>query len=140
MASTREDVLSALFALLQSVGGAIVKRNHAVPVRIPANGLVIVRDGSPGEPEVSLSPLIYHYEHAATVEVLVQDGDRRDALFDSLCQAIGFRIVSDRTLGGRCDWIEAMAPEPTDIITEGGEPMNGAALTVVLHYATTNPI
>ena len=55
--SKREDVLTALFAALAGVGGATVARNLALPTRIPAAGLVIMRDGTPGEPEVSLSPL-----------------------------------------------------------------------------------
>ena len=138
--SKREDVLSALFTLLAGVGGATVARNMSLPTRIPAAGLVILRDGTPGEPEVSLSPLTYHYEHEATVEVIVQGQATQDSLFDAVCVAIGQRLATNRTLGGLCDWLEGAAPDPTEIITEGGEPMKGAAVTITLTYSTTNPI
>ena len=138
--SKREDVLSALFTLLAGVGGATVARNMSLPARIPAAGLVILRDGTPGEPEVSLSPLTYHYEHEATVEVIVQGQATQDAQFDAICVAIGAQLAANRTLGGLCDWLEAAAPDPTEIITEGGEPMKGAAVTVTLTYSTANPI
>ena len=138
--SKREDVLSALFTLLSGVGGATVARNMSLPTRIPAAGLVILRDGTPGEPDVSLSPLTYHYEHEATVEVIVQGQATQDTLFDAICVAIGVRLASNRTLGGLCDWLEGAAPDPTEIITEGGEPMKGAAVTITLTYSTTNPI
>ena len=138
--SKREDVLSALFTLLAGVGGATVARNMSLPTRIPVAGLVILRDGSPGEPEVSLSPLTYHYEHEATVEVIVQGQATQDAVFDAVCVAIGTRLAANRTPGGLCDWMEGAAPDPTEIITEGGEPMKGAAVTVTLTYSTTNPI
>ena len=91
--SKREDVLSALFTLLSGVGGATVARNMSLPNRIPAAGLVILRDGTPGEPEVSLSPLTYHYEHEATVEVIVQGQATQDSLFDAVCVAIGQRLA-----------------------------------------------
>ena len=138
--SKREEVLSALFAALAGVGGATVARNQALPTRIPAAGLVILRDGTPGEPEVSLSPLTYHYDHAAVVEVIVQGQATQDAQFDAICVAIGARLAANRTLGGLCDWLEGAAPDPTEIITEGGEPMKGAAVTIMLTYSTTNPI
>ena len=138
--SKREVVLSALFAALAGVGGATVMRNASLPTRIPTAGLVILRDGTPGEPEVSLSPLTFHYEHAAVVEVIVQGQATQDAQFDAICVAIGARLAANRTLGGLCDWLEGAAPDPTEIITEGGEPMKGAAVTITLTYSTNNPI
>ena len=138
--SKREVVLSALFAALAGVGGATVMRNESLHTRIPTAGLVILRDGTPGEPEVSLSPLTFHYEHAAVVEVIVQGQATQDAQFDAICVAIGARLAANRTLGGLCDWLEGAAPDPTEIITEGGEPMKGAAVTIMLTYSTTNPI
>lgn len=138
--SKREDILTALFAVLAGVGGATVARNISLPTRVPAAGLVILRDGTPGEPEVSLSPLTYHYEHAATVEVIVQGQATQDVKFDAICVAIGLRLAANRTLGGLCDWLEGSAPDPTELITEGGEPMKGAAVTIQLTYATQQPI
>lgn len=51
------------------------------------------------EPEVTLSPLRYHYQHRAEIEAVVQ-GATRDAAFDTLCAHVGAVIAADRTLGG----------------------------------------
>ncbi|MDT8854705.1 hypothetical protein RNZ50_06615 [Paracoccaceae bacterium Fryx2] len=61
MPTTRETVLAALQSRLQSLA-ALVLRDEVLPERIPAAGLIILRDGQPGEPEVTLSPLRYHYQ------------------------------------------------------------------------------
>ena len=62
MPTTRELVLAALHARLQPLA-ALTLRDEMLPERIPAAGLIILRDGQPGEPEVTLSPLRYHYQH-----------------------------------------------------------------------------
>lgn len=36
---------------------------EVLPERVPTDGLLILRDGEPGEPEVTLSPLRYHYQN-----------------------------------------------------------------------------
>lgn len=71
-----------------------------LPERIPAAGLIILRDGPPGEPEVTLSPVRYHYQHRAELEVVVQAGSGRASAFDGLIAAIGAAHKADRTLGG----------------------------------------
>lgn len=60
MPSTRETILTALVARLSALP-ATTLRGEVLPERIPAAGLLILRDGDPGEPEVTLSPLRYHY-------------------------------------------------------------------------------
>ena len=86
MPTPRETILQALLAALQSVHAATVLRGAILPVRIPAGGLLILRDADPGTPEVTLSPLQYHYEHRAEIEVIVQDKTpaARDVSFDTL--------------------------------------------------------
>ena len=64
MASKRETILAALHARLQTLATPVL-RGDVLPERIPANGLIILRDGKPGEPEVTLSPVTYFYEHRA---------------------------------------------------------------------------
>ena len=91
-----------------------VLRGEVLPERIPASDLIILRDGKPGEAEVTLSPLTWFYEHRAELEVVIQAGSGRDALFDALTAAIGAVIAADRTLGGLCDWVEAEAPAPDE--------------------------
>jgi len=72
MPSTRETILAALHARLSTLP-ATVLRSEVLPERVPTGGLVILRDGDPGKPEVTLLPLRYHYEHRAELEVVVQD-------------------------------------------------------------------
>lgn len=139
--SKRESVLLALVALITgNAAGATVLRNQALPKRVPAAGLVVIRDGDPGEPEVTLSPLTYIYDHLAVVEVIVQDDANQDVKFDAICVAIGAAVEGNRTLGGLCDWIEGVAPEPVEVVTEGGEPMKAAIVSILLKYSTTSPI
>ena len=53
-ASKAEQVLDALKALLETVPDAIVERNSVLPEKVPDGGLIILRDGDPGEPEQAL--------------------------------------------------------------------------------------
>ena len=116
-------------------------RNEAVPARIPSGGLIILRDGSPGEPEHLLSPLTYLFEHAAEIDVIVEGPDAtRDAAFDALVRAVAAAVTADRTLGGLCDWVEPGAPAPVDLAEEGAETIKAATLAVVLSYATESPV
>ena len=108
--------------------------------RIPATGLIILRDGKPGDPEVTLSPLRYHYQHRAELEVVVQAPNGRASAFDTLIAAIGIALEADRTLGGLCDWVEPEAPASVDLPIEGAAALKAAVITVVLHYTTTGPL
>lgn len=137
--TTRETVLAALHARLQPLA-ALTLRNDVLPERIPAAGLIILRDGQPGEPEVTLSPLRYHYQHRAELEVVVQGGTGRASAFDTLIAAIGTALETDRTLGGLCDWVEPEAPASVDLPIEGAAALKAAVITVVLHYTTTGPL
>jgi len=139
MPTTRETVLAALHARLQTIAAPSL-RGDVLPERIPATGLIILRDGNPGEPEVTLSPLTWFYQHRAELEVVIQAGSGRDALFDALTADIGAALAADRTLGGLCDWVEAEAPEPVDLPIEGAAALKAAVIIVVLHYATTDPL
>ena len=138
MPTPRETILAALHARLSALP-ATVLRGDMLPERVPTDGLLILRDGEPREPEVTLSPLRYHYQHRAEVEAVVQGADR-DAAFDRLTASIGATIVSDRTLGGLCDWIEAEAPRPVDLPVEGAASLKAAVIPVLLHYSTADPL
>jgi hypothetical protein len=140
-ASKSEMVMAALHALIDNATFPTlsVLRNEVLPVRLPRGGLAILRDGDPGEPEVTMSPLQYHYERRASLEVFTAGPDR-GAAFDAIAQAIGLAIEGDRTLGGLCDWVEPEAPEPQDLPVEGADTIKAAAIPIVLHYSTSNPL
>ena len=120
-------------------GPAPLPQRAVLPEREPAEGLLILRDGEPGEPEVTLSPLRYHYQHRAEIEAVVQ-GAARDAAFDTLIASVGATLAADRTLGGLCDWVEAEAPRPVDLPVEGAASLKAAVIPVVLHYSTADPL
>jgi hypothetical protein len=138
MPSTRETILSALHTLLQTQPAPVL-RGKVLPERVPAAGLLILRDGDPGEPEVTLSPLAYHYQHRAEIEAVVQ-GTGRDAAFDALAAGVGIALSADRTLGGLCDWVEAEAPQPVDLPVDGAATLKAAVIPIVLHYACSDPL
>ena len=119
---------------------APVLRGEVLPERVPAAGLLILRDGEPGEPAVTLSPLRYHYQHRAEVEAVVQAGTGRDAAFDALAAGVGTALAADRTLGGLCDWVEAEAPRPVDLAVDGAATLKAAVIPIVLHYSTSDPL
>jgi hypothetical protein len=134
----RETILVALHARLSALP-ATALRGDVLPERVPDAGLLILRDGEPGEPDVTLSPLAYHYQHRAEIEVIVQGTDR-DGAFDILCTSIGTALAADRTLGGLCEWVEAEAPQPVDLPVEGAASLKAAVIPVVLHYSTADPL
>ena len=138
MASPRETILAELHTLLQTLP-ATALRGDVLPERVPTAGLLILRDGEPGDPEVTLSPLRYHYQHRAEIEAVVQ-GAARDTAFDMLTASIGAAIAADRTLGGLCDWVEAEAPRPVDLPVEGAASLKAALITIVLHYSTADQL
>ena len=140
MPTTRETILIALADLLGTIPHVPVLRGEVLSERIPPAGLMILRDGNPGELGVTLSPLTYHFQHRAELEVIVQSATDRDTLFDALTAQIGAVIAADRTLGGLCDWVEPEAPEPVDLPVEGAPSLKAAVVPMLLHYATTDPL
>lgn len=136
--SPRENILGALFARISSLPAKTL-RGEVLPERIPAEGLIILRDGDPGEPDVTLSPLRYHYRHRVEIEAVVQ-GPARDIIFDALCSALGTAVAGDRTLNGLCAWVEAEAPRPVDLPVEGAASLKAAVIPIVLHYSLADPL
>jgi hypothetical protein len=140
MPTTRETILTALADLLRTIPHVPVLRGEALPERIPPAGLMILRDGNPGEPGVTLSPLMYHYQHRAELEMIVQSTAARDAVFDALVAQVGAVLSADRTLRGLCDWVEAAAPEPADLTVEGAASLKAAVVPVILHYSLADSL
>lgn len=142
MASKREQILAALFTALGGVLSPRLLRNENLPANVPQGGIMILRDGDPGEPEILLSPPLYVYEHRAALEIVVEAGtaEARDTIYDDLMLAIGAVINGNRTLYGFCDYIEAEAPAPLDLAVEGAPGLKAAVLGIILHYALDDPL
>ena len=140
MPTPRETILAALHARLSALP-ATALRGEVLPERVPAEGLLIPtrRRTGAGEPEVTLSPLAYHYQHRAEIEAVVQGADRDEA-FDTLTASIGSTLALDRTLSGLCDWVDAEAPRPVDLPVEGAASLKAAVIPVMLHYSAADQL
>ena len=136
--SKREQVLNALLARLSALPDVEVKRNAVLPIKIPDNGLVVLRDGDIGEPNILLSPACYVFHHKAEIEVLIQqveDSDN-DAKLDSILEAIGLILKVDVTLSGLIDYMHADPPEFIEQPVDGGLTIKGAVVPIVLEYVS----
>ena len=142
-ASKAEQVLDALKALLQTVPGATIERNSVLPEKVPAGGLIILRDGDPGEAEQALGGFgSTYYQHAVEIEVYVEEGDAaaRDAAFDALLQQIGAGLEADPTLGSLAFGLTYGRPEPSIEAVAGAPAIKNVTLTVTVDYETDTPL
>jgi hypothetical protein len=142
-ASKAEQVLDALKALLQAVPVVSVERNSVLPEKVPGGGLIILRDGDPGEPEEALGGFgSTYYQHAVEIEVYVEEGDAaaRDAVFDDLLQQIGAVLEADPTLGGVAFGLTYGRPEPAIEAVAGAPAIKSATLSVTVDYESDAPL
>jgi len=142
-ASKAEQVLDALRSLLETLPDAVVERNSVLPEKVPDGGLIILRDGDPGEPEQALGGFgSTYYQHAVEIEVYVEEGDAaaRDAAFDALLQEIGAALEPDPTLGGLAFGLTYGRPEPSIEAVAGAPAIKTATLSVTVDYETDAPL
>ena len=142
-ASKAEQVLEALKMLLETVPSATVDPNSVLPEKIPNGGLIILRDGDPGEPEQALGGFgNAYYQHAVEVEVYVEEGDAtaRDAVFDDLLQQIGVALEANPSLGDLAFGMTYGRPEPAIEAVAGAPAIKTATLTVTVDYESDAPL
>ncbi len=144
--SPREQAIGALFAVLGQLSlgasGAAVKRNAALPERVAEHAFVILRDGEMGEPDVSLSPLTYHWQHQVVIELFVAhpDASERDARMDGLLIELASLIDADRSLGAVVEYAEIGPPKFDELAPDGSSGIKACLLPVVLHYSSAGPL
>lgn len=141
--SQRESAIGALFAVLGQLSlGTTVKRNAALPERVADHAMAILRDGEMGEPEVSLSPLTYHWQHQVAIELFVANADAaaRDARMDGLLTELAGLIEADRTLWGVIEYAEIGTPKFDELAPDGSSGIKACLLPVVLHYSSAGPL
>jgi hypothetical protein len=138
----REQVLSALFGQLRTIPLAVVKRNEALPLAVPSAGLIIVRDGDPGEPDITLNPVQMFYCHRTEIEAFVSPpaGGGGEALLDVLLGEIGAALAADSSLGGLVENLFWSAPEISVLAIEGAAPILCARVIVTLEYLTADTL
>ena len=126
-----------------TVPGAKIERNSAVPEKIPAGGMIVLRDGDPGEPDTALGGFggVY-YSHDVEIELYVEEGDAmaRDAAFDTLVQAVGTVLEIDPTLGGLAFGMTYGRPEIDTEAVAGAPAIKTGTITVTVEYETASPL
>ena len=135
--SVRETALAALKATLAAaLPLARVRRAEPLPDRYDPGGDVRIGDGDPGQPEVTLSPLVYTFRHAVPVVAVAQHATAatRAAMLDALLTTIGAAIAADRTLGGVVIWADVSAPEMDAEGHIGATSVGTATIIVTLVY------
>ena len=133
-ASKTEQILEAIRGGLETVPGAKVERNTVVPEKIPVGGLIVLRDGDPGEPDTSLGGFgSAYYSHAIEVEVYVEGGD---AAFDGLLGQIGAVFDADPTLGGLAFGMTYGRPDVDVEAVAGAPAIKAGTITVTVEYET----
>ena len=143
MPSKNEQILQAVLARLGTLPSAKVERNTAVPEKIPAGGLIVLRDGDPGVPDTALGGFggVY-YSHDVEIELYVEEGDAtaRDAAFDTLVQAVGAVLETDPTLGGLAFGMTYGRPEVDTEAVAGAPAIKTGTITVTVEYETDSPL
>jgi hypothetical protein len=139
--SARETAIAALHSRLVTSLAArspapLVLRGETIPQRIPAGGLVVVRDGETVEETPILSPLAWQIEHRADVEITVAGATpaARNALLDALLMDVAAAIAGSRTLGGAVEWAQPGSASFEDIEFEGAAAARAAAVPVTLWF------
>lgn len=140
--SRREDILASLVSILDTALTAKVRRNEVLPEKVPAAGLVILRDGDPGEPDVTLNPRTEFYAHRVEFEVYVPSDPTGggEAALDTLLGSIGMALRIDPSLGGLAENLTPSAPETGALGIEGAAPVLTARLIVTVEYLVSDPL
>ena len=146
--SQRERAIGALFAVLgqltlgQASGPTLLKRNSALPERLSDHAMAILRDGEMGEPELTLSPVMYHWQHETLVELFVADPDaaRRDARMDALLVQLDELLAANPGLGGAVDFCVASTPKFEELFVEGAAGIKSCVVPIVLHYSSASAL
>ena len=143
MTSTREQALAGLFLCLKdNITGPSTLRNEQLHTKVPSEGLFILRDGDPGEPEVTLSPPRYHYQHKVEIEALVQHPEQaqRDEALDNLLLLLAQALEGQTSLGGLVDYLHIETPDFLSETVEGAPTIKAAVVPIILEYSTSNPL
>ncbi len=141
MPTLRETIIAALHARLSALS-ATVRRNEVLPEKVPAAGLVIMRDGDPGEPDVTLNPRTEFYSHRVEIEAYVHrdPAGGGEAVLDALLGAIGTALRIDPSLGSLAENLTPSAPETGALAIEGAAPILTARFFVTVEYQVSDPL
>jgi hypothetical protein len=132
--------LASLLAAAQPTAG--VRRNGGLPLDVPAAGLLILRDGGVGEPDVTLGVRHWSWEAEPTLELFAQHADEatRRAALDGLVSTAVAAIEANRSLSGLVDWTEATLTETAHEHSDQAVAVARGVVAVTLHYQTPTAV
>lgn len=150
MPSKRERILNALFALLAPIAAdfspsPLIQRNGDLPQKIGPEGLIVLRDGNAGDAPAEYcigAPEPYTWDFKPLLEIAVQDAGpaERDPQFDALVTAVSAVVMANRTLGGLCDWLDAVLPDAADKPIANAPGIKGATIPLSISYSSASPL
>lgn len=143
MQSQAEKILEKLKTLIQAATPAKIERNSGVPEKIPAPGLVIIRDGNPGDPEYVLGGFSNtYYSHNIEIEIYVQEPTpaQRDTKFDALAQTIGGVLEANPKLDDLVAGLTYARPDTTTQPIDGGPAIKTGVIMLLAEYETATPL
>ena len=140
--SKAEDILNKLQELITQETSAKVERNLDTPEKIPADGLIVIHDGDPGEPDITLGFSNTFYSHVIEIEIYVQEGNdaQRDTKFDLLLQQIGTALQANITLDDLAGGLIYGRPEITTQAVDGGATIKTGILLIQADYEAETPL
>lgn len=135
-----DAALSVLFARLQTIPAATVKREPDKPIDLTPAGAVLLFDGAGQVEEESLSPRTYHWRWVAEIEIRASGVNRRSTA-DTALTAVAAVVAADRTMGGTVDYadLEPLTEMPEDP-AEGRATERQALVAVAFYFATTDAL
>jgi hypothetical protein len=144
--SHRLDVLTAIKALIVATRPQADVRGmtdeQVKPDEVGEGGAATVESGDPGEPSIDMSPPTYWWDHGVPVELVSYPagGLTSQQILDDWLILIGRAVEADRTLGGRCSYLDLSAPTTGFAAVAGTATLGWAAFTITASYSTTSPL
>ncbi len=122
---------------------ARVERNSVLPEKVPGDGLIIIYDGDPGDPDLVLGGFgSAYYQHAIEVVVYVEEGNptQRDQKFDALLLQIGAVLEAHADLDGLVAGLTYSRPEISIEPVIGGPAIKTGTIILLADYEAETPL
>jgi hypothetical protein len=137
-----ETVLAQLATDLESLFGSDkFFRDPEKPPQESECGTIIMRNGDPGQPTVTLSPVHYQWEHEVPLEFAAV-GENRNSTVDAMLLQLDVFLTGNRNLDGNVIDARVMIAPIIDEVdqAEGAQTIRVAQVMVRLEYDSASPI
>lgn len=145
MTTKAQEITAHLQRLLQRF---LPDESLAVPNSVYAEQtrdgvLAILREGRPGEPEMTLGGFrscVYSHEFAVEIYVQHVNPDERERFYADFVERIGLALESDPTLGGLVFGFTYGHAEMTTDPIEGAADLKYGGIDLLIEYETAAPL